>query len=85
MSTNHLWTKSTKPTPIDNTLLLNDKDKKCVQQVSGALLYYARAINCTMLVTLSNLAHMQSKSTHLTLKLIQHLSDCSATNPNATI
>ena len=77
--------KVQKPTAIDNTPALNDKDKKYVQQVIGALLYYARAIDCTMLVTLSKLSHMQAKPTHLTLQLIQHLLDYCATNPKATI
>ena len=77
--------KVQKPTAIDNTPALNDKDKKYVQQVIGALLYYARAIDCTMLVTLSKLSHMQAKPTQLTLQLIQHLLDYCATNPKATI
>jgi len=77
--------KVQKPTPINNTPDLNEKDKKHVQQVICVLLYYARAIDCTMLVTLSKLSHMQSKLTHLTLQLIQHLLDYCATNPNAAI
>ena len=77
--------KVQKITPIDNTPLLNHKDAKYVQQVIGALSDYARTIDCTMLVTLSKLAHMQAKPTQLTLKLIQHLLDYCATNPNATI
>ena len=77
--------KVQKPTPIDNTPALNAQDTKYVQQVIGALLYYARAIDCTMLVTLSKLSHMQSKPTQLTLRLIHHLLDYCATNPDATI
>ena len=77
--------KVQKPTPLDNTPALNAKDTKYVQQVIGALLYYARAIDCTMLVTLSKLSHMQSKPTQLTLRLIHHLLDYCATNPDATI
>ena len=60
--------KVQKPTRIDNSPKLNDKDKKYVQQVIGALLYYARTIDCTMLVTLSKLSHMQAKPTQLTLQ-----------------
>ena len=77
--------KVQKPTRIDNSPKLNDKDKKYVQQVIGALLYYARTIDCTMLVTLSKLSHMQAKPTQLTLQLIQHLLDYCATNPNAKL
>jgi len=36
------------PTPIDKIPLLNNKEKKCIQQVIGALLYYAWAIDCTI-------------------------------------
>ena len=77
--------KVQKPTPIDNTPALNGKDKKYVQQVIGALLNYALAIECTMLVTLSKLSHMQAKLAQLTLKLIQHLLNYCTTNPNAII
>ena len=77
--------KVQKPTPIDNTPELNDKDKKYVQQVIGALLYYAWEIDCTILVTLRKLSHMQAKPTQLTLQIIQNLLDYCATNPNATI
>ena len=77
--------KVQKPTPIDYTPLLNHKDAKYVQQVIGAILYYARPIDCTILVTLSKLSHMQAKPAQLTLKLIQHILDYCATNPNATI
>ena len=73
------------PTPIDKSPLLNDKEKKYIQQVIGALLYYARAIDCTMLVTLSKIAHMQAAPTQFTKKLITHLLDYCATNPDATI
>ena len=77
--------KVQKPTPIDTTPKLNENNKKYVQKVIGALLYYARAIDCTMLVTLSKLSNMQAKPTQLTLKLIQHLLDYCTTNPNAKI
>ena len=77
--------KVLKPSPIDNTPALNDKDKKHVQQVIKALLYYARAIDFTMLVMLSKLSHMQAKPSQLTLKLIQDLLDYCTTNPNGTI
>ena len=77
--------KVQKPTPLDNTPALNTQDTKYVQQLIGALLYYARAIDCTMLVTLSKLSHMQSKPTQFTLRLIHHLLEYCATNPDAII
>ena len=48
-------------------------------------MYYARTIDCTMLVALSKLSHMLANPTQLTLKLIHHILNYCATNPNATI
>ena len=48
-------------------------------------MYYVRTIDCTMLVALSKLAHMQANPMKLTLKLIQHILNYYATNPNTTI
>ena len=45
--------KIQQPTPEDNTPPLNKNNKKYVQQVIRALLYYARTLDCTMLVALS--------------------------------
>ena len=37
-----------------------DKNKTYVQQVVGTFLYYARAVNCTMLCALGSLASQQA-------------------------
>ena len=40
----------------DGTAFIDKDDKKFVQQVTGTLLYYTRAVDSTMLVALSALA-----------------------------
>ena len=41
---------------IDNSDPMNDKQIKILQQIYGAFLYYARAVDCKMIHVLSNLA-----------------------------
>lgn len=60
-------------------------DKKCVQEVLGTLLYYARAIDCTMLPALGTLATQQATPTMATLTAITQLLNYCATNPEATL
>jgi hypothetical protein len=43
-------------TPADTTDLASEPDKKRIQQVTGTLLFYARAVDPTMLMTLSTIA-----------------------------
>eukprot|EP00804_Cyclotella_cryptica_P021645 CCRYP_021132-RA/>CCRYP_021132-RA protein AED:0.43 eAED:0.43 QI:0/0/0/1/0/0/3/0/158 len=47
--------------------LLNKQDKTFVQEVIGVFLYYARAVDCTMLTALSSLATQQANPTQTTL------------------
>ena len=47
----------------DGTALLDKDGKKFVQQVTGIFLYYARAVDSTMLVALSALASEQASPT----------------------
>jgi hydroxypyruvate isomerase len=58
---------------------------KRLQQIVETFLYYARAIDSTMLVTLATLAAAQTKATLNTEKAITHFLDYAATNPNATV
>ena len=51
----------------------------------GTFLYYARAINNTMLVALGTLAAAQTKGTEKTMEATTQLLNYAATNPNATI
>ncbi len=43
------------PTPTDDSPLLDNAGKKCIQQVAGSFLYYARAVDPTILTVLSNI------------------------------
>ena len=56
---------------------LNKQDTTFIQEVLGVFLYYARAVDCTMLTALSSLATQQAKPTQNTL---QHIYCSTATS-----
>ena len=58
---------------------------KRIQKIVGTLLYYARAVDNTLLVALSSLASRQSKATHLTNRDVSQLLDYCYTHPEATL
>jgi hypothetical protein len=69
----------------DNATALDATDKLRILEVLGTLLYYARAINSTLLTAIGELATEQSEGTINTMaKLTQLLNYCS-TNPDATV
>ena len=72
------------PAP-DTSEALDAESKTKIQQIVGALLYYARAIDMTMLPALSTLSSEQAKPTRKTMQKIQHLLDYCSTHPNAKI
>jgi hypothetical protein len=87
----HAWTapdygaKTQLTEPEDTSAPLDVTGLSRIKEVVGTLLYYARAIDSTMLVTLGSLATAQTKGTHSTaLALIQLLNYC-ATHPDAVI
>ena len=51
----------------------------------GVLLFYARAVDSSMLVALGAISAAQSKATQDTGKAVNQLLDYAATHPNATI
>ena len=53
-----------------------------VQQIVGALLYYARAVDNKLLVALSAISSQQTKATENTMEAVQMLLDYCATYPN---
>ena len=73
------------PIPVDESAKLDDKQVKYIQQVVGTLLYYARAVDPTILVALGSIAEQQSKATVQTLAAVKHLLDYVATHPDAAI
>jgi hypothetical protein len=70
-------------TPIDDSAYLNASEKLRLQEVVGTLLYYARAIDCTMLVALGTIA--AARTTHATAQAVTQLLNYAATNPDAVL
>jgi hypothetical protein len=60
-------------------------NQKYIRQVVGVLLYYARAVDPTLLVTLSTLASAQAAPTEYTMSLVKCLLDYVATQPNTIL
>eukprot|EP00804_Cyclotella_cryptica_P015967 CCRYP_004129-RA/>CCRYP_004129-RA protein AED:0.18 eAED:0.18 QI:0/0/0/1/0/0/2/0/948 len=60
---------------------LNKQDKTFVQEVIGVFLYYARAVDCTMLTALSSLATQQANPT----QTIHQFLDYAMTHQNAVV
>ena len=49
------------PTPMDTSPPLDAQNKKKVQKMVGSILYYASAVDVTVLVALSTIAAEQAK------------------------
>jgi hypothetical protein len=73
------------PLPPDDTPPLNKPGITRIQQIVGAILYYARCVDITILMTLSTIAHEQARATVRTNLSITQLLDYCATHPDATI
>ena len=59
--------------PLDTSEYLSDKETNLLQQVCGTFLYYAIAINNTILPALSDISSEQSKATTKTAKQVAKL------------
>jgi hypothetical protein len=71
---------------VDTTQPLTLKEIKCIQDIVGILLYYARAVDPTLLATLSAIfAACQSKGTRAVANACHQLLDYITTHPNAGI
>jgi hypothetical protein len=70
---------------INQSSKATKEQQKYIQQVIGVLLYYGRAVDSTILVTLSSLASAQAAPTEYTMELIKWLLDYIATNPEAIL
>ena len=55
--------------------LLGDADKNYIQQILGSFLYYAQAIDITILLALNDIATQQAKPTESTMKRVYQLLD----------
>ena len=72
--------------PDDDTSQLATKDEKTfIQQVVGTFLYYGRAVDGTMLTTLSAIASEQASPTENTIRKTQKFMDYAATHPDAVL
>ena len=64
---------------------IGKSQRKCLQEVIGVFLFYARAVDNTMLHALSCLSKAQAKGTQATMEAMTHLLNYAATNPDATV
>jgi hypothetical protein len=71
--------------PPDTSALLDLKAVTRIQQILGTFLYYAIAVDSTMLVALGTLASQQTTATANTAIDFSKFLDCAATHPNATV
>ena len=87
----HQWTRpkygATKKlaTPLDTSPPIPEERKRRIQQIIGSFLYYAHAVDCTMLPALNTVAEQQSSPTKNTEAAITHFLDYAATNTSAII
>ena len=71
--------------PEDTSEILSQADKKFIQEVTGKFLYYARALEATMLPALGSIASQHANPTEWTMQKAKQLLDYSATHPDAII
>jgi hypothetical protein len=71
--------------PEDKSPPLGKEDKKFIQEVTGTFLFYARAVDPTMLVALSSLAAEQCNPTERTMAKCKQFLDYAATQEDAVI
>jgi hypothetical protein len=69
----------------DETPPLSAKQCLTIQKVTGSVLYYARALDPTVLMPLNDIATEQTKATEKTQAATNQLLDYLATHPDATI
>ena len=69
----------------DTSEPLSKEKTKFIQQVTGTFLYYARAVDHTMLVALSAIAADQASPTENTLEKTLYFLDYAATHPDAIL
>jgi hypothetical protein len=80
-----VYSKRLQMTPIDTSPPQTTKGICQVQSIIGSILYYARAVDPTMLPALNDISSKQSKATEDTQRQCTMLLDYAATYPNAKI
>jgi hypothetical protein len=69
----------------DETPLLSSKQCTNIQKITGSVIYYTRAVDRTVLMTLNDIATEQTNDTEKTQAAADQLLDYLATHPDATI
>ena len=69
----------------DKSPAVSPKEKKIIQEVTGTFLYYARAVNATMLPALGYTATQQASPTENTMKKVKHFLEYAASHTDAII
>ena len=69
----------------DASPALDAADTKRVQEILGTLLFYARAVDSTLLAAIGELASQQAHGTAATMRGIVHLLNYCATHPDAQV
>jgi len=77
--------KAQAPLAPDTSPELDAKGIKKVQKIVGSILYYARAVDMTVLIALSSIAIEQTRATTKTMSRCTQLLDYLASNANAKI
>jgi hypothetical protein len=80
-----VYVAKTQYATTDETLPLMAQQCLTIQKVTGSVLYYARAVDPTVLMQLNVIATEQTKATEKTQAATNQLSDYMATHPDATI
>jgi hypothetical protein len=71
--------------PEDTSPLLTKDEKRFIQEVTGTFLFYARAVDPTMLTALSSIASEQANPTARTMEKCKQFLDYAATQGEAVI
>jgi len=69
----------------DTTQALRKEQTRLLREIIGTFLFYARAVDNTMLVALGTLAAAQSKGTEATMDAAVHLLNYAASHPDAIV
>ena len=80
-----IGSKAQAPLPPDASPKLDEKGIKRIQQIVGSILYYARAVDMTVLAELSTIAINQTKATKRTMDRCIQLLDYLVSNQNAKV
>jgi hypothetical protein len=71
--------------PINTSPKLNEANKKCIQQIVRSFLYYAHAVDPTILMALSAITSQQALTTEDACNRVNQFLDYMTTHPDAKI